>query len=139
MKDESGFAAFAVRFGCVRSARAMLVAALYSMIALVLIGCAPQQLPFQVEGTSGQVGHHMTADIVLDEKAAGCSGHAGGAALVSAKTLPPGIRQSGQNDWYFEGTPTQAGHWKTQVTLIDLVCDGPRPDQTITMEFNIAQ
>ena len=138
MKNESGVAAIRARFGCVRGAGTTLVAALSLAIALFLTGCAPQQLPFQVEGTSGQVGHHMTADILLDEKTAGCAGHAGGAALVSAKALPPGIRQNGQNDWYFEGTPTQAGQWKTPVTLIDLVCDGRRPDQTITMEFNIA-
>jgi len=47
------------------------------------------------------------------------------------------IRQSGLNDWLFEGTPTKAGHWTTQVNLIDLVCDGPHPDQTLPMEFNI--
>ena len=139
MKNESGFAAITAGFARARSAGPRLVGALSLALALSLISCAPQQLPFQVEGTNGQVGHHMTADIILDEKSAGCAGHAGGAALVSAKSLPPGIRQNGQNDWYFEGTPTQAGHWKTPVTLIDLVCDGPRPDQTITMEFNIAQ
>jgi hypothetical protein len=138
MKDESRSAAITARFGRVRNARTKLVAVLSLAIAFVLIGCAPQQLPFQVEGTSGQVGHHMTADIMLDEKAAGCAGHAGGAALVPVKALPPGIRQSGQNDWFFEGTPTQAGQWKTPVTLIDLVCDGPHPDQVIMMEFNIA-
>jgi hypothetical protein len=71
-------------------------------------------------------------------KAAGCGGHAAGAALVAASSLPPGIRQSGQNDWRFEGTPTKSGHWKTQVTLIDLVCNGSRPDQTLPLEFDIA-
>jgi hypothetical protein len=137
MKNESGLAATAARFNRACWVRASLVVAMYATMTFVLVGCAPQQLPFQVEGASGQVGHHMTADILLDEKAAGCGGHAGGSALVPAKALPPGIRQSGQNDWYFEGTPTQAGEWKTPVTLIDLVCDGPRPDQVISMEFNI--
>jgi hypothetical protein len=117
---------------------AILLSVLFLSLALSLIGCAPQQLPFQVQGTRGQVGHHMTADIVLDDKAAGCSGPVGGAALVSGKSLPPGIHQNGQNDWYFEGTPTQAGQWRVPVTLIDLTCDGPRSDQTVTMEFDIA-
>jgi hypothetical protein len=108
------------------------------VLALTMTGCAAKELPFQAEGTRGQVGHHMTADLVLDERAAGCGGHAGGSALVSGKTLPPGIRQSGLNDWYFEGTPTQPGHWRTDVTLIDLECDGPRPDQIVPIDFDIA-
>lgn len=109
-----------------------------AVLAVTLTSCAAKQLPFQAEGTRGQVGHHMTADIVLDERAAGCGGHAGGSALVNAKTLPPGIRQSGQNDWYFEGTPTQPGHWRTEVTLIDIECDGARPDQILPVDFDIA-
>ena len=117
---------------------ARLVPILALAIALTLIGCASKELPFQVEGTKGQVGHHMTADIVLDEHAAGCDGHAGGSALVNAKALPPGIRQNGQNDWYFEGTPTQPGHWRTEVTLIDLQCGGPHPDQMMPIDFDIA-
>ncbi|MFZ2063540.1 MAG: hypothetical protein WAU82_21205 [Candidatus Binatus sp.] len=104
----------------------------------LLAGCAAHDVPFQVEGNQGQVGHPLHAGIVLDEKAAGCGGPAAGEALVAARSLPPGIRQSGQNDWLFEGTPTQSGHWKTQVTLIDLVCDGPRPDQTLPLEFDIS-
>jgi hypothetical protein len=100
-------------------------------------GCATRELPFQTEGTQGQVGHPIHAGIILDDKAAGCGGHAAGEALVAARSLPPGVRQSGLNDWLFEGTPTKAGHWTTQVNLIDLVCDGPHPDQTLPMEFNI--
>jgi hypothetical protein len=106
-------------------------------IIFLVAGCATRDVPFQTEGTQGQVGHPIHAGIILDEKAAGC-GHAAGAALVPASSLPPGIRQSGQNDWLFEGTPTKSGHWKTQVTLIDLVCDGPRPDQTLPLEFDIS-
>lgn len=119
-------------------ASARLVSILALAIALTIVGCASKELPFQAEGTRGQVGHHMTADIVLDEHAAGCGGHAGGSALVNAKALPPGIRQNGQNDWYFEGTPTQPGHWRTEVTLIDLQCDGPHPDQMMPIDFDIA-
>ena len=108
-------------------------------IALIFVvgGCATRELPFQVEGTQGQVGHPIHAAIILDDKTAGCGGHAAGEALVAAHSLPPGVRQSGLNDWMFEGTPTKAGHWTTQVSLIDLVCDGPHPDQTLPMEFNI--
>jgi len=100
-------------------------------------GCAARELPFRAEGTQGQVGHPIHAAIILDDKAAGCGGHAAGEALVAAHSLPPGVRQSGMNDWLFEGTPTKAGHWTTQVNLIDLVCDGPHPDQTLPIEFNI--
>jgi len=109
-------------------------------IALMFLvgGCATHDVPFQTEGTQGQVGHPIHAAIILDEKAAGCGGPAAGEALVAARTLPPGVRQSGINDWLFEGTPTQSGHWKTQVTLIDLVCDGRRPDQTLPLEFDIS-
>ncbi|HLX04569.1 MAG TPA: hypothetical protein VKR28_03490 [Candidatus Binatus sp.] len=107
-----------------------------TMIFLVA-GCATHDVPFQTEGTQGQVGHPIHAGIILDEKTAGCGGPAAGEALVPARSLPPGIRQSGQNDWLFEGTPTQSGHFKTQVTLIDLVCNGPRPDQTLPLEFDI--
>jgi hypothetical protein len=80
----------------------------------------------------------MNAGIILDQNAAGCGGHAAGEALVASRSLPPGIRQSGQNDWLFEGTPTKAGHWQTQVSLIDLVCNGPHPDQTLPIEFDIS-
>lgn len=107
-------------------------------LTFLLAGCATHEVPFQTEGTQGQVGHPIHAGIVLDEKAAGCGGPAAGEALVAARSLPPGVRQSGQNDWLFEGTPTKSGHWKTQVSLIDLVCDGPRPDQTLPLEFDIA-
>jgi hypothetical protein len=109
-------------------------------IALIFLvaGCATREVPFQTEGTQGQVGHPIHAGIILDEKAAGCGGHAAGAALVTASSLPPGVRQSGQNDWLFVGTPTKSGHWRTQVTLIDLVCDGSRPDQTLPLEFDIS-
>jgi hypothetical protein len=109
-------------------------------IALIFLdgGCATRELPFQTEGTQGQVGHPIHAGIILDDKAAGCGGHAAGEALVAARSLPPGIRQSGLNDWLFEGTPTKAGHWTTQVNLIDLVCDGPHPDQTLPLEFDIS-
>jgi len=100
-------------------------------------GCASRELPFHAEGTQGQVGHPIHAAIILDEKGSGCGGHAAGEALVAGRSLPPGIRQSGLNDWLFEGTPTKAGHWTTQVNLIDLVCDGPHHDQTLPMEFNI--
>ena len=108
-------------------------------IALIFLvsGCATRDVPFRTEGTQGQVGHPIHAAIVLDEKA-GCGGPGAGEALVAARTLPPGIRQSGRNDWLFEGTPTQSGHWKTEVTLIDLVCDGRRPDQTLPLEFDIS-
>jgi len=105
---------------------------------LLLAGCATRELQFQTEGTQGQVGRPMNAGIILDQQANGCGGHAAGSALVAARSLPPGIRQSGQNDWLFEGTPTQAGHWKTQVTLIDLVCNGPQPDKTLPLEFDIS-
>jgi len=108
------------------------------VLNFLVAGCATRDVPFQTEGTQGQVGHPIHAGIILDEKAAGCGGPAAGAALVPARSLPPGIRQSGQNDWLFEGTPTKSGHWKTQVTLIDLVCDGPRPDQTLPLEFDIS-
>ena len=107
-------------------------------LMFLLAGCATHDVPFQTEGTQGQVGHPIHAAIILDEKAAGCGGPAAGEALVAARTLPPGIRQSGINDWLFEGTPTQSGHWTTQVTLIDLVCDGRRPDQTLPLEFDIS-
>jgi hypothetical protein len=109
-------------------------------IALIFLvtACATREVPFQVEGTRGQVGHPIHAGIILDEAAAGCGGHAAGEVLVAARTLPPGIRQSGRNDWLFEGTPTKSGHWKTQATLIDLVCNGPRPDQTLPLEFDIS-
>jgi hypothetical protein len=112
---------------------------IFLAIALILFvaGCATRELPFQTQGTQGQVGHPIHAAVILDDKAAGCGGHAAGEALVAAHSLPPGIRQSGLNDWLFEGTPTKAGHWTTQVNLIDLVCDGPHPDQTLPMEFNI--
>jgi hypothetical protein len=106
-------------------------------LMFLLAGCAARELPFQTEGTQGQVGHPMHAGIILDQQAAGCGGHAAGSALVAARTLPPGIRQSGQNDWLFEGTPTRAGHWKTEVNLIDLVCNGTHPDQTLPLEFDI--
>jgi hypothetical protein len=107
-------------------------------IIFLIAGCEAHDVPFQVEGTQGQVGHPIHAAIILDEKAAGCGGPAAGEALVAARSLPPGIRQSGLNDWLFEGTPTQSGRWKTQVTLIDLVCDGRRPDQTLPLEFDIS-
>ena len=107
-------------------------------LMFLVAGCATGQVPFQTEGTQGQVGHPIHAGIILDEKTAGCGGHAAGQALVAARSLPPGIRQSGLNDWLFEGTPTQSGHWKTQATLTDLVCDGRRPDQTLPLEFDIS-
>lgn len=109
-------------------------------IALMFLfaSCATRELPFQTEGTQGKVGHPMHAAIILDQQAAGCGGPPAGEALVAARTLPPGIRQSGQNDWLFEGTPTKAGHWQTQVTLIDLVCNGTHPDQTLPLEFDIS-
>ena len=108
-------------------------------LSFLLAGCATRELQFQTEGTQGKVGRPMNAGIILDPQANGCGGHAAGSALVAARTLPPGIRQSGQNDWLFEGTPTQAGHWNTQVTLIDLVCNGPHPDQTLPLEFDISR
>jgi hypothetical protein len=107
-------------------------------LIFIVAGCATREVPFRTEGTQGQVGHPIHAAIILDDKAAGCGGHAAGEALVAARSLPPGIRQSGQNDWLFEGTPTKSGHWKIQVTLIDLVCDGPHPDQTLPLEFDIS-
>jgi hypothetical protein len=107
-------------------------------LMFLLAACATRELHFQTEGTQGQVGHPMNAGIILDQQANGCGGHAAGSALVAARSLPPGVRQSGQNDWLFEGTPTQPGHWKTQVTLIDLVCNGPQPDQTLPLEFDIS-
>jgi hypothetical protein len=123
-----------------RSAPKTRASSIFAAIALIFLvaGCAARELPFQAEGTQGQVGHPIHAGIILDEKAAGCGGHAAGEALVAASSLPPGIRQSGQNDWRFEGTPTKSGHWKTQVALIDLVCDGPHPDQTLPLEFDIS-
>ena len=105
---------------------------------LLLAGCATRELQFQTEGTQGKVGRPMNAGIILDQQANGCGGRAAGSALVAARSLPPGIRQSGQNDWLFQGTPTQAGHWNTQVTLIDLVCNGPHPDKTLPLEFDIS-
>jgi len=108
-------------------------------LMLLLAGCATRELQFQTEGTQGKVGRPMNAGIILDPQANGCGGHAAGSALVASRTLPPGIHQSGQNDWLFEGTPTQAGHWNTQVTLIDLVCNGPHPDQTLPLEFDISR
>jgi hypothetical protein len=112
------------------------------LLAITLIflvgGCAARELPFRAEGTQGQVGHPIHAAIIIDEKASPCGAHAEGEALVAARSLPPGIRQSGINDWLFEGTPTKAGHWTTQVNLIDLVCDGPHPDQTLPLEFDIS-
>ncbi len=120
-----------------RIARASSIFMAITLIFLVS-GCATRDVPFQTEGTQGQVGHPIHAGIILDEKAAGCGGPAAGEALVTARSLPPGIRQSGLNDWLFEGTPTQSGHWRTQVTLIDLVCDGRRPDQTLPLEFDIS-
>lgn len=112
------------------------------LLAITLIflvgGCATRELPFHTEGTQGHVGHPIHAGIILDDKAAGCGGHAAGEALVAAPSLPPGVRQSGLNDWLFEGTPTKAGHWTTQVNLIDLVCDGPHPDQVLPIEFDIS-
>jgi hypothetical protein len=123
------------RCGLRTTARFILVAiALSSLVG----GCATHEVPFHTEGTQGQVGHPIHAGIFLDEKAAGCGGPAAGQALVAARSLPPGVRQSGNNDWLFEGTPTQSGHWRTQVTLIDLVCNGSRPDQTIPLDFDIA-
>jgi hypothetical protein len=107
-------------------------------LMFLLASCATRELQFQTEGTQGKVGRPMNAGIILDQQANGCGGHAAGSALVAARSLPPGIRQSGQNDWLFEGTPTKAGHWQTQVTLIDLVCDGPHPDQTLPLEFDIS-
>lgn len=107
-------------------------------LMFLLAGCATRELQFQTEGTQGQVGHPMKAAIILDQQANGCGGHAAGSALVAARSLPPGIRQSDQNDWLFQGTPTQAGHWKTQVTLIDLICNGPQPDKTLPLEFDIS-
>ena len=121
------------------SARRPTSPSIFVTVALMLLvtGCATRELPFQTEGTQGQVGHPIHAGIIIDQQAAGCGGPAAGEALVAARSLPPGIRQSGQNDWLFEGTPTQAGHWTTQVTLIDLVCNGSHPDQTLPLEFNI--
>jgi hypothetical protein len=116
--------------------RASSILAAIALMFLVA-GCASRELPFRAEGTQGQVGHPIHAAIIIDEKTSPCGGHAEGEALVAARSLPPGIRQSGLNDWLFEGTPTKAGHWTTQVNLIDLVCDGPHPDQTLPMEFNI--
>jgi len=106
-------------------------------LMFLLAGCAPRELPFRVEGTQGQVGHPIHAAIILDQKAAGCEDHAAGEALVAGRSLPPGVRQSGINDWLFEGTPTKAGHWSTQISLIDLVCNGSHPDQVLPVEFNI--
>jgi hypothetical protein len=140
MKTESGCRATSPLLVWSGSAAPTRSSSIFVAIALIFLvaGCATREVPFQIEGTQGQVGHPIHAGIILDEKAAGCGGHAAGEALVAARSLPPGIRQSGQNDWMFEGTPTQSGHWKTQVTLIDLVCDGPRPDQTLPLEFDIS-
>jgi|HubBroStandDraft_6_1064221.scaffolds.fasta_scaffold451340_1 hypothetical protein len=140
MKTESGCRATSPLLVWSGSAAPTRSSSIFVAIALIFLvaGCATREVPFQTEGTQGQVGHPIHAGIILDEKAAGCGGHAAGEALVAARSLPPGIRQSGQNDWMFEGTPTQSGHWKTQVTLIDLVCDGPRPDQTLPLEFDIS-
>jgi len=140
MKTESGRRATSPPLVWSGSAAQTSCSSIFVAIALIFLvaGCATREVPFQIEGTQGQVGHPIHAGIILDEKAAGCGGHAAGEALVAARSLPPGIRQSGQNDWMFEGTPTQSGHWKTQVTLIDLVCDGPRPDQTLPLEFDIS-
>jgi hypothetical protein len=140
MKTESGCrATFPLLVWSVSAAQTG-ASSIFVAIALIFLfaGRATHEVPFQAEGTQGQVGHPIHAGIILDEKAAGCGGHAAGEALVAARSLPPGIRQSGQNDWMLEGTPTQAGHWKTQVTLIDLVCDGPGPDQTLPLEFDIS-
>jgi len=140
MKTESARRATSPLIGWSGSAASTQASSIFVAIAIVSLvaGCATRDVPFQTKGTQGQVGHPIHAGIILDEKTAGCGGHAAGAALVPARSLPPGIRQSGQNDWLFEGTPTKSGHWKTQVTLIDLVCDGPRPDQTIPLEFDIS-
>lgn len=140
MKTESGCRATSPLLVWSGSAAQTRSSSIFVAIALIFLvaGCATREVPFQTEGTQGQVGHPIHAGIILDEKAAGCGGHAAGESLVAARSLPPGIRQSGQNDWMFEGTPTQSGHWKTQVTLIDLVCDGPRPDQTLPLEFDIS-
>jgi hypothetical protein len=77
-------------------------------LMFLLAGCATRELQFQTEGTQGKVGRPMNAGIILDPQANGCGGHAAGSALVASRTLPPGIRQSGQNDWLFEGTPKRA-------------------------------
>jgi len=140
MKTESASRATLRMIVWIVGARPTPASSIFVAIAVIFLiaGCATHDVPFQTEGTQGQVGHPIHAGIILDEKAAGCGGHAAGAALVAAGSLPPGVRQSGQNDWLFEGTPTKSGHWKTQVTLIDLVCDGSRPDQTLPLEFDIS-
>ena len=124
----------------IRSAAHTRASSVFIAIALIFIvaGCASREVPFHTEGTQGQVGHPIHAGIFLDEKTAGCGGPAAGSALVASNSLPPGIRQSGRNDWLFEGTPTQPGHWRSQVTLIDLVCSGSRPDQTMPVDFDIS-
>lgn len=140
MEIESARQALSPRIGRGRSAAPTWPSPVFIAITLIFMvaGCATREVPFHTEGTQGQVGRPMHAGIFLDEKAAGCGGPAAGSALVAASSLPPGIRQSGRNDWLFEGTPTKAGHWTTQVTLIDLVCSGSRPDQTMPVEFNIS-
>src|SRR5258708_9198895 len=84
-------------------------------VAITLIflvgGCASRELPFRAEGTQGQVGHPIHAAIILDDKAAGCGGHAAGEGFVAARTLPPGVWQNGLNDLVFARTPTKTGHW----------------------------
>jgi hypothetical protein len=107
-------------------------------LMFLLAGCANRELQFQTEGTQGNVGRPMNAGIILDQQANGCGGHAAGSALLAARTLPRESAKAAKMTGYSKEPPTQPGHWNTQVTLIDLVCNGPHPDQTLPLEFDIS-
>ena len=86
------------------------------------------------DGTSGKVGHHMTARPL---NSGGCVWDYSTAEVVRA--LPPGISLSGSR---LEGTPSQPGVWRVTVYLYGLHCtQGPdQTDQgtgTVRVSFNI--
>ncbi len=107
---------------------------LYVVLSLFVSGCGATSIPYQTEGGDGRVGQHMTVSIVLNAEEAGCGNKASGQAILEGGSLPPGISQNG---WYFEGTPTEPGKWRADFRLVDLVCAGPRPDQKLTIDFDV--
>src|SRR5260221_13451057 len=77
-------------------------------LMFLVAGCATGQVPFQTEGTQGQVGHPIHAGIILDEKTAGCVGHTGYRAVAFGKTRTAGLTESRRKEWGFSAQTNPA-------------------------------
>lgn len=82
-------------------------------------------------GTSGKVGHHMSASARATCK----GGWLFGTTTVDYGSVPPGIKRNGTN---FTGTPSQPGNWTIRLKMSGLKCNNKvYKDKYINVDFYI--